>query len=247
MRCTLPPLGQDMLGLRKQKYKWTANNVKLFSRVINTKSKRMASLTAHCVSFKMDFPLIESHWHLSANLIRPLRSGFGQWSSHPPFAIHSGWRTKCGQLVETCCGCWSNRSQNKATRELTLNATLNSLCWWTFPFSYNKAWRGTPWVTTATPGSEEHSHLELSTMYCTILSKTFSKRAVRTQMCLMACAERGWGGRLVVEEPCLLRGSWLTLWVLLLGTKGTIPLTAITTQNTSSVFLKPCGNIQILL
>lgn len=54
-------------------------------------------------------------------------------------------------------------------------------------------------------------------MYCTILSRTFSKRAVRTQMCLMAWAERGCGGRQVVEEPCRLRGSWPTLWVLLHG------------------------------
>lgn len=34
-------------------------------------------------------------------------------------------------------------------------------------------------------------YLELSTMYSTILSRTFSKRAVLTQMCLMAWAERG--------------------------------------------------------
>ena len=54
-------------------------------------------------------------------------------------------------------------------------------------------------------------------MYCTILSRTFSKRAVRTQMCLMAWAERGCGGRQVVEDPCRLRGSWPTLWVLLHG------------------------------
>lgn len=45
------------------------------------------------------------------------------------------------------------------------------------------------------------NYLELSTMYCTIWSRTFSKRAVRTQMCLMAWAESGCGGRQVVDEP----------------------------------------------
>lgn len=59
------------------------------------------------------------------------------------------------------------------------------------------------------------SYLELSTIYCTILSRTLSKRAVRTQMCLMAWAERGWGTR-PAEEPCLRRVSCpLVLWVLL--------------------------------
>lgn len=58
-------------------------------------------------------------------------------------------------------------------------------------------------------------------MTWTILSRTFSKRAVRTQICLMAWGESGWGGRLVVEEPCLLRPSWPTLWSLLRTTQKT--------------------------
>lgn len=58
-------------------------------------------------------------------------------------------------------------------------------------------------------------YLALSTIYCTILSRTFSNRAVRTHMCLMAWAERGWGAR-PADEPCLLRGSCPVLWVLLM-------------------------------
>ena len=54
----------------------------------------------------------------------------------------------------------------------------------------------------------------MSTIYSTTLSRTFWNRAVRTQMCLMACAERGWGAR-PADDPCLLRGSCAVLCVLL--------------------------------
>lgn len=128
----------------------------------------------------------------------------------------------CGQLVEAN-GDWDrNTEQSKRranteaewnTKEVLLITQLQqSLEWWCF------------WVTVVHHQGEKKktNYLELSTIYCTILSRTFSKRAVRTQMCLMAWAERGWGGRLVVEEPCLLRGSWPMLWVLLQDTKHNI-------------------------
>lgn len=143
---------------------------------------------------------------------------FDQWSGGA--SLHSGWRNECGRLVEAHTGLLSRQSteqsepRRRMERQIGNSRDRSS-------FSCNKAQSGVLWVTARQQRGVEdtENHLELSTMYCTSLSRTFSKRAVRTQMCLMAWAERGWGGRLVVEEPCLLRGSWLTLWVLLRGTK----------------------------
>lgn len=148
------------------------------------------------------------------NLSAPLHVwGFDQWSSRGSECVVSLLRQT---VIET-------ETQNKARKERTQkpNGTLKRYC---SSLSYNKAWSGVLVShCCASPGREKKTnYLELSTMYCTILSRTFSKRAVRTQMCLMAWAERGWGGRLVVEEPCLLRGSWPMLWVLLQDTKHSI-------------------------
>lgn len=149
------------------------------------------NLTAHHSCFKLDFTSTDSHCHTSASPIRPFHvRGFGRWSGSA--SLHSGLCTGWGQLVGRAeCEC--------RTEQWT------GVDWWAVTRCREQA-------------NSKRNHLELSTMYCTILSRTFSKRAVRTQMCLMAWAERGWGGRLVVDEPCLLRGSWPTLWVLLWGT-----------------------------
>lgn len=119
-----------------------------------------------------------------------------------------------------CWGKWWLRKKHRTKQEKSEHRS-QMYC---SSLSYNKAWSGVLVShCCASPGREKKTnYLELSTMYCTILSRTFSKRAVRTQMCLMAWAERGWGGRLVVEEPCLLRGSWPMLWVLLQDTKHNI-------------------------
>lgn len=57
------------------------------------------------------------------------------------------------------------------------------------------------------------SYLQLSTMYCTILSSTLSINAVRTHKCLMAWGVRT--GGLLVVELCLLRDSWPAGWYFL--------------------------------
>lgn len=140
--------------------------------------------------------------------------GFDQWSSRGSQCVDSLLRQT---VIET-------ETQNKARGERTqkLNGTLKRYC---SSLSYNKAWSGgasESLLCITRERKKKTNYLELSTIYCTILSRTFSKRAVRTQMCLMAWADRGWGGRLVVEEPCLLRGSWPMLWVLLQDTKHNI-------------------------
>lgn len=127
----------------------------------------------------------------------------------------------CGQLVEAN-GDWdrnTEQSKKRANTEAKWNTKEVLLI---TQLQQSLEWCACESLLCIARERKKTNYLELSTMYCTILSRTFSKRAVRTQMCLMAWAERGWGGRLVVEEPCLLRGSWPMLWVLLQDTKHNI-------------------------
>lgn len=134
--------------------------------------------------------------------------GFDQWSSRGSECVVSLLRQT---VIET-------ETQNKARKERTQKPNVLLIT----QLQQSLEWCACESLLCITRERKKTNYLELSTMYCTILSRTFSKRAVRTQMCLMAWAERGWGGRLVVEEPCLLRGSWPMLWVLLQDTKHNI-------------------------